>query len=120
MHELSIALEIISIVEKEIDQHKLGPIESIKLRIGALAGVDPEALSFGFEAASADTILAGTALDIEWVEVTGRCNNCGHDFAIDDYAFLCPICDSPDVEVTRGQELDILHITERSTTLTDN
>jgi hydrogenase nickel incorporation protein HypA/HybF len=120
MHELSIALEIISIVEKEIDRRKLGRIDSIKLRVGALAGVDPEALSFGFEAASADTSLAGTTLDIDWVEVQGRCLNCGEEFAIDDYAFLCPRCDSPEVEITRGQELDIMHITERSTSLTDD
>ena len=113
MHELSIALEIISIVEKEIKERGLGPIDKIKLRIGALAGVDPEALSFGFEAASADTGLAGTALDIEWVEVKGRCLNCHKTFAIDDYAFLCPYCNSLDVEVIQGEELDILHLEER-------
>lgn len=113
MHELSIASEIISIVEKEIEKLQIGGIKTIKLKIGALAGVDPEALRFGFEAASAGTKLDGTQLDIDWVTVKGRCRTCSREFAIDDYAFICPYCESRDIEVTEGEELDIVHLVER-------
>lgn len=113
MHELSIATEIISIVEKEIEKQKLHGIKTIKLKIGALAGVDPEALRFGFEAASPGTRLDGTQLDIDWVTVKGQCRTCSREFPIDDYAFICPYCDSPDIEVTQGEELDIVHLVER-------
>ena len=112
MHELSIATEIISIVEKEISRQNLNGVSSIKLRIGALAGVDPEALRFGFEAASAGTILDGATLDIDWLTVKGKCQSCGREFAIDDFAFICPFCDSPDVKVLQGEELDIVHLVE--------
>lgn len=110
MHELSIATEIISIVEKEIARQSLNSVSSIKLRIGALAGVNPEALRFGFEAASAGTALAGTTLDIDWIVVKGKCRTCGREFTIDDFAFICPFCDSPDIEVLQGEELDIVHL----------
>jgi len=112
MHELSIATEIISIVEKEIARHNLSGVSSIKLRIGALAGVNPEALRFGFEAVSAGTVLDGATLDIDWVIVKGKCRTCGQEFSIDDFAFICRFCDSPDIEMLQGQELDIVHLVE--------
>lgn len=110
MHEIGIATEIISIVEKEARQRGLDGIEEIKLKIGALAGIDPEALKFGFEAATAETKLANTRLNIQWLPARGRCRACGYEFDIDDLVFLCPHCDNADVELIQGEELDIVHI----------
>lgn len=112
MHELSVAMEIISIVEKEIEKHGLSKLAEIKLRIGTLSGIDPEALKFGFSAASADTVLDGTNLDIEWVKVQGKCMACGKLFEIIDLEFMCPFCQSVNIETAAGQEMDIIGLTE--------
>jgi len=110
MHEIGIATEIISIVEKEASQRGLDGIKEIKLKIGSLAGIDPEALKFGFEAATADTRLANARLNIQWLPARGKCRVCGREFEIDDLVFLCPHCESADVELIQGEELDIVHI----------
>jgi hydrogenase nickel incorporation protein HypA/HybF len=85
-------------------------VTAIHLRIGALSGVDPEALSFGFEAATIDTPLAGTQLVIQPVPVRAACRACGREFDVDDLMFLCPGCQSVDVDVTQGQEMQIDHL----------
>jgi hydrogenase nickel incorporation protein HypA/HybF len=115
MHELSIATSIVETVTMEMQRRNLPRLEKIALRIGALSSVDPEALRFGFEAITAGTPLAKTRLEIEHVPVHGKCHTCGLDFLVEDFIFACPSCQSGQIEVTRGEELEIayLEIAER-------
>ena len=110
MHELSIAREIIAIVEAEMDKGHFDRVKAIHLRIGALSGVDPEALTFGFEAATMDTRLGGAKLVIQPVPVRADCRACGHEFTVEDLLFLCPQCQSTDVDVTQGEDMLIDHL----------
>jgi len=109
MHELRIAQEIINITQREMFARKLNKISKIGLKIGALSGIDPEALSFGFEASIVDSELAGARLEIEFIPVKGRCNSCQADFEIDDFVFICPKCGSSDITVSEGEELNITY-----------
>jgi hydrogenase nickel incorporation protein HypA/HybF len=113
MHELSIASEIINLVEKEIEKRGLKKLTEIGLRIGALSGIDPEALKFSYKIASANTNLDSARLAIEWVTVKGKCLACRKSFEVIDFAFICPYCDSADIEITGGEELDIISLTEQ-------
>ena len=110
MHELSIAAEIISVVEQQASQLKLDGIKAVGIRLGALAGIDPEALSFGFEAGISDTPLEGARLLIEWLPVKGRCGFCHKDFEVNENIYACPYCFSRDLEITQGEEMEITHL----------
>jgi hydrogenase nickel incorporation protein HypA/HybF len=66
MHELSIALSLIEAVSEEVP--RLGPdvtVRSVRIRVGTLSGVAPDALAFAFDAAAADSAIAGARLLIE-------------------------------------------------------
>ncbi|MDZ7343467.1 MAG: hydrogenase maturation nickel metallochaperone HypA [candidate division KSB1 bacterium] len=110
MHELSIATSIVETVLQEIAQKKLPLVQTIAVRIGALSAVDPEALRFGFDAIISDTPLSKTKLEIELVPVRGKCRACGQEFAVEDFVFACPLCQSGEIEVTGGEELDIAYL----------
>jgi len=110
MHELAIAESIIKITLDETERQNLGPVKKIVVRVGALTDVVPDALQFGFEAASADTKLAGTKLEIKTIPVVGKCKSCGKGFEVEEHIFICPNCESFDIEMTRGDELDIEYI----------
>jgi hydrogenase nickel incorporation protein HypA/HybF len=110
MHELSIATSIVDTVLQEIQRKNLPSVQTIALRIGALSCVDPEALRFGFESIIADTPLAKTKLEIEFVLVQGKCRTCNNEFTVKDFVFACPFCDSGRIEMTRGDELDIAYL----------
>ncbi len=58
MHELSIASAILDAVRKEAEKRPGVHVSKVGVRIGALSGVEPEALSFGFGA-----LVQGTDLD---------------------------------------------------------
>ncbi len=110
MHELGIAQSIIKTVEHEMEARGLPPVAEVGLRIGALSGVLPDALAFGFEALIADTPLASCQLVIEHVPAQACCELCNHQFEVDDFFFSCPACEAVQVVVVHGYELDIAYL----------
>ena len=89
------------------ERQKLGHINRIVIKVGALTDIVPDALLFGFEAASMDTDLEGTRLEINTIPVAGRCRSCGKTFEVEEHIFLC---ESFNIDMTRGDELDIEYI----------
>ena len=110
MHELAIAESITNILMAELEKRKLKSITRVAVNIGTLTDIVPEALSFGFQALTSDTVFSETQLEIVMVPAQGRCNNCGIDFMVSDHAFICPHCESTDILATHGAELDIAYL----------
>ena len=110
MHELGIAESIARIVRDEITKKKLTDVTAVVVRVGALSDVVPEALEFGFEVCTKGSSLEGVQLKIERLSVKGECNNCQRDFEVHENIFLCPNCESFDIKMTQGQELDIAYL----------
>jgi len=110
MHELAIAESIINTVVDESKKNGCKAVTKIVVRVGALTDIVPEALQFGFEVASAETVISGAKLEIESVPVKGNCNNCSINFELHEHIFVCPECESFDIKMTQGDELDIAYI----------
>ncbi len=110
MHELGIALEIIKSVEAERLERDMKQISEIGVSVGALSSIDPESLRFCFDASKKDTALMDTQLEIEYVAVEGKCNSCARNFKVEDFIFICPSCGSTDIEVEKGEEMNINYI----------
>jgi hydrogenase nickel incorporation protein HypA/HybF len=70
VHELSIAVSLVDAICDELP--KLGDvrIHAVRLRVGELSGVAPEALSFAFGLASEGSPIAGASLQVE--QTAGR------------------------------------------------
>jgi len=111
MHELSVAQRIIEITQEQAAKAGLTRVTAIKLRIGGLTTVVPEALNFCFSFAAEGTPAAGAELVIEEIPAEAKCNACGKVFPVTEAYFLvCPSCSSPDTTLLRGQELDLMSI----------
>ncbi|MGP3998968.1 hydrogenase maturation nickel metallochaperone HypA [Streptomyces sp. 8N706] len=108
MHELSIALAIVAQVEEAARAHGARRVASLRVRIGELSGVVPDALAFSFGLATEGTVLAGAQLITELVPARARCAECGRETALGvPPALWCPDCGEPFTEVLSGRELDI-------------
>jgi len=108
MHEMSIAQSLIEIIREEMVRHGAQHLRSVRLQVGEMSAVVPESLSFSFEVITSGTPLEGAKLVIETVPPEGRCTECGKQFEIKDYVFLCPACGGTRVETVAGQELSIV------------
>jgi len=107
MHEISLIENIIDIITSEMRKYNITKVSIIRLRIGKMSHVVPEALTFGFEAMSKDTPLEGAELVIENVPTKGRCDNCETEFVMTDILGICPDCGGTKIEIISGKELEI-------------
>ena len=108
MHELSIAKSIFEAIDAEMTKCGAKELRSLKVRIGELTAVDPEALKFAFDSCTTKTHMQGATLIIEEVALTARCAECATEFPVIDYGNRCPRCNSASVERLTGTELDII------------
>lgn len=106
MHELSIAESVVAAVLERTGRRS---VTTVRLRVGRLSGVVPDALTFCFEVAADGTPLAGAVLQIEEPTGTAHCRTCASDFTLRDMILLCD-CGSADVEVTGGRELQLTSV----------
>ena len=110
MHELGIATSVLEAVQREAKKRVNSRFVAVGLRIGEVAGVDVDALTFGWEAITKGTPWESLKLAIESVPRRNRCHNCRHEFAVRDYDIQCPKCRSFATENLGGDELDIAYI----------
>ena len=110
MHELSIADAILDAVRKEAENHPGAHIAKVGVRIGALSGVVPDALSFGFECLVKGTDLEPLALVIEPVPRRQRCPSCESVFEVREDNLACPQCGSRDTLFAGGDEMDLAYL----------
>jgi hydrogenase nickel incorporation protein HypA/HybF len=82
-------------------------VHSVKLEVGALCAVVPDAMTFCFELAVEGTVADGATLEVDMRPGEASCRSCGTSFQLNDPILLCP-CGSADVEVVAGRELKIL------------
>lgn len=110
MHEVGIAKEAVDAAIEHAAKAGATRVLKIKLRIGALSGVVPEALEFAFEVVTRDTAAAGAAFEYEWVPVRCHCATCDTDFEPEGYVYECPECGMPSWDLRGGKELDLMTV----------
>jgi hydrogenase nickel incorporation protein HypA/HybF len=110
MHEVSICQSIIDSLENEFGEDQLPFIRGINLKVGVLSCVEPVVLKHVFSMMVADSAMPQAELQIEIVDVQAECKQCGNEFKVDRYTFICPACGRPSSNVTQGNELQITKI----------
>lgn len=110
MHELGIARNILEIVEQSVPEDQAAAVKGVRIRFGPLSGIVPESLEFCFSALVSETSMKQACLVMEKNPAVSLCKDCRHQFAVEDYAFSCPECESVNLELISGNELEIVDI----------
>jgi hydrogenase nickel incorporation protein HypA/HybF len=106
MHEIGIADAILEAIRAEASLHPSARPIRAGVRIGELAGVDPEALRFCFETLVADSDLASLKLEIVICPRRHYCLACQAEFSVSGYDFRCPACGQESMEFISGDQLE--------------
>jgi hydrogenase nickel incorporation protein HypA/HybF len=111
MHEVSIALSLLDIVEKKCREGGYQTVDSVRVRVGKASGVLPEAFSFALEVVKKETIAQGSRFIIDLVPLGGTCSACERKFETEEpFIAECPFCGSPSFRITQGNELEIVEM----------
>lgn len=110
MHELSIALSIVDLAERQAREHNAKEIEELELEIGNLAGVELQTLTFALESSVKGTMLENAKIIRTDVQGEGRCGDCDTIFEMNQHIEPCPRCGSYFINIIKGKELRIKSI----------
>jgi hydrogenase nickel incorporation protein HypA/HybF len=107
LHELALMQSVAELAQAEARQRGAEAITAIRLRVGSLAGVDPEALRFAAEVVLAEGLSAGARLEIETVPARAWCRPCTALFTLEQGLCRCPRCGTVSAELRQGRELEL-------------
>ncbi len=102
MHELSITRNVVAIVcERAAGQR----VTRVRLAIGKLSAVMPEAIRFCFGICAEGTPLAAATLQIDEIPGRGRCTACQGEVELKELVGRCPDCGAAGLTLIAGQEM---------------
>jgi hydrogenase nickel incorporation protein HypA/HybF len=102
MHELGLCEDIVAAVEQRAAGRT---VVAVRVRVGRLHHVHPEAFEQSFAVAAAGGVADGAVAELVLVPVRAACNECGEQSESDELMTACPSCGSFDIELTGGDEL---------------
>ena len=110
MHEVSICQSIVETLKAEIPEDQYQNILEVHLKVGILSCVEPKILEHVFRYVVEDTSFKKCSLHTELVAIESECEFCNRTFQVENYLFVCPICERPSTKIVEGNELAIYKI----------
>ncbi len=107
MHELALSQGIVDVIREQAEAKGFARVKTIRLVIGSLSHVEPEAIAFGFDAVSRGTVAEGAVLDIERPAGAAFCLACEKPVPLAQRFDPCPDCGGHQLVVTGGEELRV-------------
>jgi len=107
MHEMSLCEGVVQLIEEQAAVQQFTRVNTVWLEIGALAGVETEAMRFSFDAVAKGTLVDGARLEI--IDIAGRaiCPACTRTVNISARFDDCPACGHYPLELIAGDEMRI-------------
>jgi hydrogenase nickel incorporation protein HypA/HybF len=105
MHELALMESVVAEIGERLGDVR---VSTVRLEIGRLAGVVPEALRFCFDVCTRGTSMEGASLEIAELPGRGRCGLCGGDRVVDSFVAICPC--GGELMVVGGEELRLKNV----------
>ena len=107
MHEMSLAENVLQIIEESARTQNFRHVRTVVLEIGQLAAVEPEAMRFCFDAVASGSIAEGARL--EMIDLPGRalCYDCMTTVDIAHRLDPCPLCGGGKLIPNGGDEMRI-------------
>ena len=107
MHEMSLCEGILQVLEDHAKTQAFTSVKTVWLEIGALSGVELDAMRFSFGAVMRDSLADGARLEI--IEIPGEawCLKCAQTVEVGQRFDQCPECGSYQLQVVAGDEMRI-------------
>jgi hydrogenase nickel incorporation protein HypA/HybF len=101
---------VLQIVERAAQREGLRRVHAVRLEIGRLSSVEPEALRFCFDAAARDGVAEGARLEIIETAGSAWCVDCSTPVALSALGDACPHCGGFCLRVTGGADMRVMDL----------
>ncbi|MCU0373415.1 MAG: hydrogenase maturation nickel metallochaperone HypA [Ignavibacteria bacterium] len=110
MHELSVAQNIVEILNENVARYEYSRVKTVLLEIGEYSGIIPDSLIFCFDSIKSDTPFENAELKIRNIPFKIYCNACKSETGNNFGMRICEKCGGNDTEIISGMELKITDV----------
>ena len=110
MHEVSIMQSLLETAMEQLQQAGGTQIHTLRVQVGLLSGVMPEALTFAFDGLKSGTPAEAANLLIEPIPASFTCSECGLVILVASLQFNCPSCQGLMAVHEGGRELQLVEM----------
>lgn len=110
MHEYSIVQSLLESCEEHARQNESQNVTKVIVKIGVLSGVEPDLLQTAFDTFKEKTVCHGAEFIINHQKVVIACLSCDEESILEKNEFLCPKCNSQQVNVIDGEDMFLMSL----------
>jgi len=110
MHEYSIVQALIEQCEDLAKEHQKTKILKVIVKIGVLSGVEIDLFKTAFETFKEKTICDNSELVINIQPLVIKCYECLTESVLDENNFICPSCESLNVQSVDGEDMYLMSL----------
>jgi hydrogenase nickel incorporation protein HypA/HybF len=95
MHEVHIVRDLVSTLEKQASARGAKTVKRVRIKFNRLTSHDAGHVEFSFDLVKKESrLLQDAALDLTEIPPLVRCDQCRHEFEVDELPNVCPRCNS--------------------------
>jgi len=102
VHEFSVIRSLLNQLPQLVPGVANGDLREIVISLGPLSGIEPLLAEAAFEQLREPAGLGACRLTIEHVPLLACCGECEQTFEVESFHFICPHCESVEVQITSG------------------
>lgn len=110
MHEMSLVEGVRELIEDAAAREGFSRVNSVRVEIGQLSGVEREAFEFCFDIVMKDGIAEGARLEVVATPGRGHCTACGRETALAVVYDPCEHCGAAPVAVIGGTAMRVIDL----------
>lgn len=103
MHELGLIIDVVEKVDRIAEEQNLKKIDKVVLQVGEAFSVVPQMMKAVYRRSIPGTRLEGSALEIEIIEASAKCRNCGSVFNPFTCDAQCPVVRRANIPCSPGK-----------------
>ncbi|MCW5600992.1 hydrogenase maturation nickel metallochaperone HypA [Nitrosomonas sp.] len=107
MHEMSLAEEVMQIIQEAAHRQSFARVKTVWLEIGQLACVEQAAFRFCFDIITRDSIAQQARLEILEISGLGWCHSCAQEVPMTTLHDVCLRCGRYGLVVLSGDDLRV-------------
>ena len=104
---MSLTEGVLQILQDNAKSKGFERVKTVWLEIGALSGVEIEAMRFCFDAVMQGTLADGAKLEIIHTPGAAWCMPCGKSVTVSERFEPCPECGSFQLQITGGDQMQV-------------
>lgn len=110
MHEYSIVQALIDQCEELARSNKATSVTKVVVKIGQYSGVEPHLLEIAFDTFKDQTVCSNAEFVMTLQPLVIRCTDCQKESVLDQPHYLCPVCQSIDIQVVDGEDMMLMSL----------